>query len=226
MQTSKITFLFDIDNTLLDHDTVTAQLRAKLSSEVGQDCADRYWRIFNEIRTELGYADYLGALQSYRLDNLHGPQLLEVSRFLLQYPFEERAYPGAFDTVRAAQKFGQTVILSDGDVVFQPLKTFRSGIFDLFHGKILIYIHKEQELANVAERFPSDHYVMVDDKIRLLTAMKSIWKEKLTTVFVRQGHYATDTATVAQYPPADVTVDKIADLIPHLQAGIQGLRHP
>lgn len=221
-----LTFLFDIDNTLLDHDSVTAQLKAKLSAEVGEACASNYWRIFNEIRAELGYADYLGALQRYRLQNMHGPQLLEVSRFLLQYPFEEREFPGAFDTVREAQKHGQTVILSDGDVVFQPLKTFRSGIFDIFAGKILIYIHKEQELADVAERYPSDHYVMVDDKIRLLTAIKSIWQEKVTTVFVRQGHYATDLATVAQYPAADVTIDRIADLIPLLPHGIQGLKHP
>lgn len=224
--TVPLTFLFDIDNTLLDHDRVTAQLKAKLSSSVGPDCADRYWRIFNEIRSELGYADYLGALQRYRLENMHGPQLLEVSRFLLQYPFEEREFPGAFDTVREAQKFGQTVILSDGDVVFQPLKTFRSGIFDLFEAKILIYIHKEQELADVAKRFPSQHYVMIDDKIRLLTAIKAIWQDKVTTVFVRQGHYAADTKTVAQYPSADITIEGIAGLIPLLPGGIQGLKHP
>lgn len=210
--TSKTVFLFDVDNTLLDNDRVTADLRKHLNTQVGAERANLYWELFETLRSELGYADYLGALQRYRLANLHEPNLLEVSYFLLNYSFANRLYPGSLDAVDHVETVGPTVILSDGDVVFQPHKVRRSGLHEEFAGRVLIYVHKEQELADVEARFPADHYVLVDDKIRILTDVKKIWRDRVSTVFVRQGHYALDPELVARYPAADFTVDRISDL--------------
>jgi FMN phosphatase YigB (HAD superfamily) len=204
------TFLFDVDNTLLDHDRVTADLRRHLDQSIGPERAKIYWELFEKLRNELGYADYLGALQAYRTLYLDEPYLLAVSQYLLNYPFANRLFPASLDAVEYARRAGPTVILSDGDVVFQPQKIYRSGLFEVFEGNVLIYIHKEQELASVEARYPSEHYVMVDDKLRILTAMKAGWGNRLTTVFVRQGHYAMD-ASVGQYQAADITIDHIAD---------------
>jgi FMN phosphatase YigB (HAD superfamily) len=212
-QMNRLVFLFDVDNTLLDNDAVTGDLRSHLEREFGRASAERYWTIFEELRSELGYADYLGALQRYRLGDLNDPRLLMMSAFLVDYPFPTRLYPGALDAVAHVRTWGPTVILSDGDVVFQPRKVQRSGLWDRVEGRVLIYIHKEEMLDAVEARYPANHYVMVDDKLRLLTAMKAIWKDKLTTVFVRQGHYALDAASVATYPPADLTVERIGDLV-------------
>ncbi len=212
MPISKLVFLFDVDNTLLDNDRVTADLRRHLDSEVGPERAKHYWDLFEKLRSELGYADYLGALQRYRLQYPHDPHLLTVSYFLMSYPFANRLYPGSLDAVEHVRKWGQPVILSDGDVVFQPQKVSRSGLLEDFQGNVLIYIHKEQELEDVGQRYPADHYVMIDDKLRILAAMKKIWKERLTTVFVRQGHYAHDAKTIAEFPPADLTIDRIGEL--------------
>jgi FMN phosphatase YigB (HAD superfamily) len=209
---AKTVFLFDVDNTLLDNDRVTADLRRHLITQVGADRANNYWEIFETLRTELGYADYLGALQRYRVANPHEPNLLEVSYFLLNYSFANRLYPGSLDAVEHVETAGPTVILSDGDVVFQPHKVRRAGLHEAFAGRVLIYVHKEKELADVEKRFPADHYVLVDDKIRILTAVKAIWQQRVTTVFVRQGHYALDPDLVAGYPPADVTIERIGDL--------------
>jgi hypothetical protein len=205
-------FLFDVDNTLLDHDQVTADLRRHLESVVGPDRSRRYWELFEQIRSELGYADYLGALQRYRLENPHEPQLLPVSYFLLGYPFANRLFPESLDAVKHVEQWGTAVILSDGDVVFQPRKVYKSGLYERFNGNVLLYIHKEHELGDVEARYPAKHYVLIDDKVRILAAVKDIWKDRVTTVFVRQGHYALDAATVAKYPPADLTIERIGDL--------------
>jgi FMN phosphatase YigB (HAD superfamily) len=210
--TSTTVFLFDVDNTLLDNDAVQDDLSAHLEREFGTVRRERYWAIFEDLRAELGYADYLGALQRYRLENLDDPQLLRVSLFLIDYPFARRLYRGALETLAQCRRFGTTVILSDGDVVFQPHKIERSGLWDAVSGRVLIYLHKEQMLDAVERHFPASHYVMVDDKLRILTAMKEVWRERLTTVFVRQGHYAADTATLAALPPADLSLEHIAQL--------------
>jgi FMN phosphatase YigB (HAD superfamily) len=210
--TSKTVFLFDVDNTLLDNDRVTADLKKHLNTQVGVERASSYWQIFETLRTELGYADYLGALQRYRIANPHEPNLLEVSYFLLNYSFANRLYPGSLDAVEHVETAGPTVILSDGDVVFQPHKVRRSGLHEEFNGRVLIYVHKEKELADVEARFPAGHYVLVDDKIRILTAVKQGWGDRVTTVFVRQGHYALDPDLVAKYPAADVMIERIGDL--------------
>ena len=208
-----VVHLLDVDNTLLDNDAVVDDLRRHLIDAFGRGCQERYWEIFEELRRELGYADYLGALQRYRLEHPREPHLLQISLYLLHYPFASRVYPGALDVIAHLHGRGRVVILTDGDVVFQPRKIERSGLWDAVGGEVLIYIHKEEMLADVELRHPAKQYVMVDDKIRILAAMKSVWGDRLTTVFVRQGHYAHDVAEVATYPPADVTVERIGDLL-------------
>jgi len=208
-----IVFLFDVDNTLLDNDRVTAHLERHLEQTFGAAARQRYFAIFEELRNELGYADYLGALQRYRLEHPHDVKLLEVSGFLVDYPFATRLYPLSLDVVEHVRQWGTPVILSDGDVVFQPRKVERSGLWEQFEGRVLIYIHKEEELADVEAKYPADHYVMIDDKLRLLNAIKKVWGSRVTTVFPRQGHYATDQKVLASYPPADVTIDRIGDLM-------------
>ena len=206
----KVVFLFDVDNTLLDNDRVSADLRRYLTKEVGPARAEQYFEIFETLRAELGYSDYLGALQRYRLVHPRDPHLLAVSSFLVNYPFANRLFPGSLDALEHAAAFGQTVILSDGDVVFQPRKVERAGLFDAVEKRVLIYIHKEHELDDVERRYPADHYVLVDDKIRILTAVKKIWGERLTTVFPRQGHYAL-APDVATFPTPDITLGRIAE---------------
>ena len=208
-----IAFLLDCDNTLLDNDLVQDDLREHLAFEFGSESRDRYWAIFEQLRAELGYADYLGALQRYRLGDASDPRLLLMSSFLVDYPFASRLYPGALDVIRHLRTRGLTVILSDGDVVFQPLKIQRSGLWAAVEGRVLIYVHKEQMLDAVAERYPARHYVMVDDKLRILSVMKRKWKDRLTTVFPRQGHYALDRKNIIAYPAADLTVERIGDLV-------------
>ncbi len=208
-----VVFLFDVDNTLLDNDRVTAELKTHLEREVGTDRAQRYWAIFEALRIELGYADYLGALQRYRSEYPHDPRLLAVSRFLVDYPFANRLFPNSLDVLDHVKAWGSAVILSDGDVVFQPRKVDRSGLFDAVGGRVLIYVHKEQELTEVERRYPAKHYVLVDDKLRILAAVKQVWGARVTTVFPRQGHYARDPEILSRYPPADVTVERIGDLL-------------
>ncbi len=207
-----IVFLFDCDNTLLDNDRVHDDLDAHLRDTFGVEEAARYWGHYEELRTTLGYADYLGAVQRFRLDRQHDPRVLQLSGYLLDYPFADRLYPGALDAVKYCRRWGPTVILSDGDAVFQPRKLERSGIWDAVNGRVLIYIHKELMLDEMTRRYPARRYVMVDDKLRLLAAMKSVLADKLFTVFPRQGHYARDAAANLDLPPADLDVEHIGDL--------------
>ncbi len=209
----KAIFLFDVDNTLLDNDRVVADLRRHLVKELGFEEQQRYFAIFEALREERGYADYLGALQRFRVENPREPNILEVSSFLIDYPFANRLFPGSLDVVDRVKAWGPPVILSDGDVVFQPRKIERSGLHEAVEGRTLVYIHKEKELDDVAARFPADHYVLVDDKVRILAAVKATWGSKVTTVFPRQGHYAHDPDTLAKYPAPDVTVERISDLL-------------
>ncbi len=213
MGSPDVVFLLDCDNTLLDNDRVLGDLRKHIASEFGPRHCARYWKILDALREELGYVDYLGALQRYRLDDMSDPKLLLLSTYLVDYPFAERLYPRALEVVAHLGRWGPTVILSDGDVVFQPRKVQRSGLWDAVEGRVLIYIHKEKMLADVEARHPAQRYVMVDDKLHILAAMKAIWGERLTTVFPRQGHYAFDPLIVSSSPPADLTVERIAELL-------------
>lgn len=213
MTNGELVFLFDVDNTLLDNDRVTADLRRFLDKEVGRQRSESYWTIFEELRNELGYADYLGALQRYRLEHPYDSHLLAVSTYLINYPFANRLFPNSLDVIEECSKLGRVVILTDGDVVFQPRKIERSGLFEAVGGNILIYIHKENELADLERRYPSKRYVLIDDKIRILTAIKRVWGDRVTTIFPRQGHYALDDEQVAKYPPAEITIERIGDML-------------
>lgn len=213
MTSPTMVVLFDVDNTLLDNDRVTTDLRQHLEEEVGPRRGQQYWTIFEQLRRDLGYVDYLGALQRYRVEFPRDPHLLTVSRFLVNYPFAQRLFPQALEVVRHVRLWGRAVILSDGDVVFQPRKIDCSGLFEAVEGNVLIYIHKEEELDDVEQRYPADHYVLVDDKLRILTAVKARWGRRVTTVFARQGHYATEPDALRTFPAADLSIERIGDLL-------------
>lgn len=213
MREESVVFLLDVDNTLLDNDRVIADLMRYLDVEVGSECQERYWRIFNAIRTELGYADYLGALQRYRLEHPHDHRLTAVSSYLINYPYANRLYPESLDVIERLRSLGTVVIVSDGDVVLQPHKIERSGLYEAVEGRILIYVHKERELADIAERYPALQYVVVDDKLRLLSAFKRTWGGRVVTIFPQQGHYAHNMSVRKAFPAADVTIDRIGDLL-------------
>jgi FMN phosphatase YigB (HAD superfamily) len=210
---SPVVFLLDVDNTLLDHDRVVADLMRHLDEVVGHERQQHYWDIFDRLRLELGYADYLGALQQYRAAYPRDPNVLIVSSFLINYPFANRLFPNSLDVIDRMKTWGPVVILTDGDVVFQPRKIERSGLHEAVSGNVLIYVHKELELDDVERRYPADRYVFVDDKLRLLAAFKAAWGDRVTTVFPRQGHYARDPEILRKYPAADVTVARIGDLV-------------
>lgn len=210
---ARTVFFFDVDNTLLDNDHVISDLRRHLERQVGSSHARQYWKLFEQLRDRLGYADYLGALQLYRSAHPHEVGVLTVSRFLIGYPFADRLFPRALEVIARVRRWGTAALLTDGDVVFQPHKVDRSGLFKAVGGRTLIYVHKENELADVAARYPANHYVLVDDKLRILAAVKKIWGPRVTTVFVRQGHYALDARLTASYPAADVSIEHIGDLL-------------
>ncbi|GLQ99734.1 HAD family hydrolase [Dyella mobilis] len=209
---SSTVFLLDVDNTLLDNDRFASDLRAHLTQQFGQAECDRYWSLYEQLRDTVGYADYLGALQHFRRDSDNRPGLLATSAWLLDYPFEEHVFPHALSTIDALNKLGRAVILSDGDIVFQPHKIDRAGIYGAVRGEVLIFVHKERSLDAMQERYPASHYVMVDDKPNLLAAMKRVLGDRLTTVFVRQGHYAAQADLASLSPAPDHVIEHIADL--------------
>lgn len=211
--TDQTVFLLDVDNTLLDNDTAQDDYRDHIQLECGSTAAERYWEIFEKLRKELGYADYLGALQRYRDEDIHDPRLFLMSSFMLDYPFRDRLFPNTLETIRHLGTMGRVVIVSDGDVVFQPRKIERSGLWQAVDGNVLIYIHKERELGDLQKRYPAVHYVLVDDKLRILTAVKKTWGERVTTVFPHQGHFALDPQTLNAYAAADVSIEHIGDLL-------------
>ena len=209
----ELVFLFDVDNTLFDNDRMSSDLFGHIGRAFGPEARQRYHEIYEVLRSELGYADYLGAIERYRLEKMHDPRFLSVSNWLIEYPFAKRVFPGALDVVDQCRRWGKAAILSDGDAVFQPRKVSQAGLWKAFNGNVLIFIHKEQELSCVEQFYPAKHYVMVDDKLRLLQAIKDIWKDRVTTVFVQQGHYAADKAALAKYSAADFSIRRIADLL-------------
>jgi FMN phosphatase YigB (HAD superfamily) len=211
--TYPVVFLLDIDNTLVNNDAVVADLMKHLERDVGAERQKRYWEFFEQLRGELGYADYLGALQRYRVAYPRDFKILDASMYLVDYPFANRLYPDSLDAIEHARKMGKAIILSDGDVVFQPHKIYRSGIYDAIEGEVLIYIHKETELDDVVQRYPADHYVLVDDKVRILAEVKRQWGTRVTTVFPRQGHYANDPKEVAKYSAPDFTIERIGEFL-------------
>ena len=212
----KIVFLVDVDDTLLANDRIQEDLQQHIERQFGRKNRDRFWAIQEQLFDELGYRDYLGALQRFRVEHPYEPHLITAANYLVDYPFANRLYPGALDVLEKFRGWGQTVILTDGDVVFQPRKVERSGIFEAVDGHVLIYVHKEAALADVERRYPAEHYVLVDDKLRILAAIRKAWGNRVTTVFPRQGKFANDPKIVATYPgAADVTVERIGDLLGH-----------
>jgi FMN phosphatase YigB (HAD superfamily) len=204
--------LFDVDNTLLDNDRFTADLDACLAQRLGAGECARYWRLYEELRQRGGYADYLGALQQLRVRSADPEALLHLADFLLEYPFAEQLYPGALAAIAHMATLASVAILSDGDIVLQPRKIRRSGIEAAVSGRVLVYVHKQDQLDDLQRRLPAGHYVMVDDKPTILAAMKSKLDARLTTIFVRQGHYAAEASGRAMKPPPDYCIDRIAEL--------------
>jgi FMN phosphatase YigB (HAD superfamily) len=223
--TDSVVILLDVDNTLLNNDAIIADLMKHIERDIGLEQQKRYWEYFEQLRTELGYADYLGALQRYRINYPRDFKILDASLYLVDYPFANRLFPDSLDVIEYAKKLGTAVALSDGDVVFQPHKIYRSGIYDAVDEKVLIYIHKEKELDDVAQRYPADHYVLVDDKVRILTEVKKAWGARVTTVFPRQGRYAKDLADVSRYPTPDFTIERIGEFLQFdVETLLQGAR--
>ena len=212
LSAGEVIFLLDVDNTLLDNDRFAADLGARLEQSFGASERERYWGIFGRLRDQLGLADYLGSLQAFRAGLDDHPDLLAMSEFMLEYPFAARLFPRALEAVAHLNTLGRPVVLSDGDIVFQPRKIQRSGIWDAVRGRVMIYLHKERVLGHMQQRYPARHYVMVDDKPNLLAAMKSTLKGKLTTVFVRQGHYALAQQSNAGLSAPDRVIERIGDL--------------
>ena len=217
-----IVFLVDVDNTLLDNDRIQQDLKDHLDRLFGTAACGRYWMILDALFADLGYRDYIGALQRFRAEHPNEVELLSMSAFLMDYPFADRLYPGALAVLKRLRSFGPTVILSDGDVVFQPRKVEHAGIFEAVGGHVLIYIHKEAALDDVERRYPAEHYVLVDDKLRVLAAVKQHWGERVTTVFPRQGSFANDPKVVGAFPAADLSIERIADLLDY---DVKALRH-
>jgi hypothetical protein len=207
-----VVVLFDVDDTLLNNDEMESQLDQHLVASFGEEAREDYREHFDALRQELGYADFLGAVERFRMDNLENPDVLRLSRWFLSYPFQERLFPEALDAVRHARTLGTSVILSDGDGVYQPHKIASAGLASAFEERVLIFVHKEEELSTVEALYPADRYVMIDDKISVLSAMKEQWRDRLTTVLVRQGHYGRDAELLSRFPEADVTVDAISSL--------------
>lgn len=213
MLNDSLVFLLDVDNTLLDNDRFGADLGSRLEQSFGREARLRYFAIFEELRERVGFADYLGSLQAFRAGLDDDPQLLRMSEYLLEYPFADLLFPQALAAIDHLRSLGRPVVLSDGDVVFQPRKVQHAGIWDAVNGAVLIYVHKERVLDHVQQRYPASHYVMVDDKSNLLAKMKSMLGDQLTTVFVRQGHYALAAESNAVQPPPDRAIERIGDLM-------------
>ena len=209
----RIVLLLDVDNTLLDNDRFGADLSARLDALFGVVQRDRYWKLYAQLKEEVSYADYIGALQRFRVGVEDDPWLLQMSSFLLDYPFAERLYPRALEVVAHLVTIGLPVILSDGDIVFQPRKIQRSGLWDAVSGRVLVEVHKEQALDRMRRLYPARHYAMIDDKPQVLARMKMAMGAELTTVFVRQGHYAAEAASSPPFPPPDIEIACIAALL-------------
>jgi len=220
-ETHDMVFLFDVDNTLLDNDRMKGDLGAHVERLFGREAQDQLWALYEEERVKHGYADFLGTLERFRLAHLEDPRVLELSNWVMDYPFIERLYPDALGVVRHVRQWGLPVILTDGDGVFQPHKLERAGLLDAFGGHVLNYVHKEEELDSVRLAYPARHYVLVDDKLKVLDAVKKAWGERVTTIFPRQGHYANDTKNMAGLPPADIEIARIADLLEHDFSALQ-----
>lgn len=208
----QIVFLLDVDSTLIESDRFAADLSARLEEGFGEAGRRRYWTLYSQRRERLGYADYLGALQDFRTVIDDSPALLHLSGFMLDYPFAERLYPQALAAIAHLATMGTPVLVSDGDMVLQPRKIQRTGLWNAVEGRVMICLHKDLQIDRILQRFPAAHYVMVDDKPLLLAAFKRQLGKRLTTVFVRQGHYAMESELLVIAPAPDIHIRQIGDL--------------
>ena len=216
MQADKLVFLVDVDNTLLDNDRFQDELKAHIERIAGAAARDRYWAIQEHLFRTLGYRDYLGAFQTYRLERPDDEAAIWLSAFVTDFPYATLLYPGALAVLTRMRGLGRTVLLTDGDAVFQPRKLDRSGLAEAVgRHEVMICVHKDEELDSIARRCPAERYVLVDDKVRILSAFKAAWGGRVTTVFPRQGQFARDAAVLAANPPADISVERIEDLLLH-----------
>jgi FMN phosphatase YigB (HAD superfamily) len=219
-------FLVDVDNTLLDNDRIRDDIQRDFEAAYGTQSRDRYWTIQERLFVELGYRDYLGALQIYRKEHPDDMRVLSMAAYLIDYPFGDRVYPGVLAVLARLREWGTAVILTDGDAVFQPRKVERAGLAQAVGGNVLVYVHKEAALADIERHYPARHYVVVDDKLRLLDAIKRSWAKRVTTVFVRQGAFAQDAAALASLQPADLSIEHIADLLAYDLAALIAAARP
>ncbi len=205
-------FLLDVDNTLLDNDQVRTQLEAAVTDAVGPARATRLWEIYEAVREELDFVNFPETLERFSRECDEVACLGRLSSILYGFPFAECLYPGALQAIHHVKSLGLPVILSDGDQLFQRYKIRAAGLETAVDGRVLVYVHKEQSTDDIRKRYPATHYVMVDDKPRIHTAMKAVLGDQVTTVMVCQGKYAADPAQ-HDYPDPDVTLDSIQDLV-------------
>jgi FMN phosphatase YigB (HAD superfamily) len=208
-----LVFLLDVDNTLINNDQVKEDFNAHLEVELGPKLTERFWDIYEQARKERGVVDIPLSLQRLReatpLSELDEQTFHHVQSIFDNYPFFNALYPHTLETLQHLRTMGLTVIVSDGDQLFQPEKIFRSDLAETVEGRVLIYTHKQQHLEEILQKYPADHYVMIDDKPDILVDSKAIMGKRLTTVFVKQGHYAKQVPD--NFTP-DISVLHIGDL--------------
>ncbi len=217
-------FLLDCDNTLLDNDALKADLDVRLRAFLGESLVERFWVVYEGVRGLRGTVDFPLTFERFREDLPDGATLERVRSIIMDYPFAEHVYPATLSTLRYLRRIGLPAIVSDGDSVYQPRKIERSKLADAVEGRVLVYVHKEEHLDEILARWPSDLYVMVDDKARILSATKERFPDRFVTVHVRQGHYGTDPERFAV--PPDVSIEHIGDLRDISLATLWRVLHP
>ncbi len=205
----RLVFLLDVDNTLLDNDALKAEIGSRIQMLVGVELARRFWVVYEQVRQQAEFVDYPATLDRFINQYGDASQPVQLRQIFESLPFASFLFPDVIETLRHLRSLGTVAILSDGDQVFQPLKIRKSGLEEAVGGNVLIYVHKERELQRVFAQYPADHYVMVDDKPRILSALEEECPSRFTTVFVLQGHYARE----GEYEPVpDIVVHHFADL--------------
>ncbi len=211
----RLTIFVDVDNTLIDNDAAKEEMDRRLVSVVGPEEAKRFWAVYEEVRREFGVVDIPRALARFEatseLDEENLGRRVALAEVFMDFPFREYLFPDALATLGHLRLLGRLALLSDGDEVFQPVKIARSGLADAVDGYVLVYPHKEAHHGELEAIFPADHYILVDDKLEVIGRFREQFTSPLTTVFVRQGKYAT-AAGPPPWPGADIVVERIGDL--------------
>jgi len=209
----KLVFWLDVDNTLVANDDVKDDLDMHLQVEVGPQLAERFWALYEEVRKEESLVDIPLALDRFReqtsIAEMDDLTYQHVRSIFNNYPFPKALYPYALETVQHLNTLGTTVIVSDGDPIFQSEKILSSNLAEAVEGRVLLYIHKQEHIQETMKAYPGDHYVAVDDKPDILLDTKNLLGDRVTIVFVRQGKYAKQ---LPEHFSADITVDHIGDL--------------